>query len=140
MRKLLGILILVLCFNFLYAQYKVTFIVRSPEPSADPVFLAGSFNKWNPGDGAFKLANRAGGNRSITVLLPPGLHEYKFTRGNWTTVETTEAGLDITNRVVAVSGDTTIRVSVQGWLDKFKDISSMPLATQWQVAYNRSFF
>ncbi len=129
-----------MCFNFLYAQYKVTFIVRSPEPSADPVFLAGSFNKWNPGDGAFKLANRAGGNRSITVLLPPGLHEYKFTRGNWTTVETTEAGLDITNRVVAVSGDTTIRVSVQGWLDKFKDISSMPLATQWQVAYNRSFF
>ncbi|HEY0059466.1 MAG TPA: ATP-binding protein [Flavisolibacter sp.] len=114
--------------------------MRPPLPSGDSVFLVGSFNKWNPGDRSLELATLNETEKSITVSLPPGLHEYKFTRGNWTTVETSEAGLDITNRVMDISGDTTIRVTVQGWLDKFKDMSRMPQATQWQVAYNRSFF
>jgi signal transduction histidine kinase len=140
MRKVFGIAFLVLCSLLLHAQYNVTFIVRPPDASGEPVFLAGSFNKWSPGDKAFELAPVSTTEKRITVSLSAGLHEYKFTRGNWTTVETTEAGLDITNRVVGVSKDTTIRVRVQGWLDRFKDISRMPLATQWQVAYNRSFF
>ncbi len=126
MRKILGITILVLGTNLLHAQSKVTFIVRTPQPSAEPVFLVGSFNKWNPGDKALELSSFNANEKRITIAVPAGLQEYKFTRGGWTTVETSEAGLDITNRVIGVSKDTTIRLTIQGWLDKFRDLSKLP--------------
>lgn len=45
---------------------------------ADPdnkVYVAGSFNNWDAGK--HKL-NYADGTYSVSILLPPGRHEYKF--------------------------------------------------------------
>jgi hypothetical protein len=47
---------------------------------ADPdrqVFLVGSFTSWNPAE-AIRLAPNDDGRHAVSILLPPGRHEYKF--------------------------------------------------------------
>lgn len=92
MRKALGIAFLVLCSLLIQAQYNVTFIVRPPDASGEPIFLVGSFNKWNPGDKPFELAASGTAEKRITVSLSAGLHEYKFTRGNRRAYQTIQTG------------------------------------------------
>lgn len=47
------------------------------------VYVAGTFNNWNPTQHRLK-ESRTGGKYSITLMLPKGLHEYKFiVNGNW---------------------------------------------------------
>ncbi|MCL1921654.1 MAG: glycogen-binding domain-containing protein [Kiritimatiellaeota bacterium] len=54
---------------------RVAFSVRAKEGSK--VFLAGSFNDWNPT--AKEMVDKAGdGTFAASVNLPAGTHEYKF--------------------------------------------------------------
>ncbi|MBD0283942.1 MAG: tetratricopeptide repeat protein, partial [Flavisolibacter sp.] len=140
MKKLLLFHILLMTVQHLFAQYTVHFSVLIPEGAKDTVYLAGNFNNWNPRDENYRLSPLDANRQSITLNLPAGHYEYKFTRGNWPTVESTEAGLDIWNRVLEVQKDTTISITVKGWIDRFKDISKLPDTTQWKVAYQRSYF
>ncbi len=51
-------------------------------PSSE-VFLAGTFNDWDPKKHCMKDKDN-NGNYSIMVLLPKGRHEYKFiVNGSW---------------------------------------------------------
>lgn len=45
-------------------------------PEAKAVYLAGSFNEWNPEDLAMEKG--AEGTWSLNLDLPPGRYEYKF--------------------------------------------------------------
>jgi 1,4-alpha-glucan branching enzyme len=60
---------------------KVTLEFKA-EPQCE-VFLAGTFNDWNPG--AKKMKHVDGDGRyEATLLLPPGRYEYKFVvNGDW---------------------------------------------------------
>ena len=142
MKKLFLLHLLLFYSSVLFCQYHVRFEVTQPEPRQDKIFVAGSFNTWNPGDTNYQLSPLPldAKHSYINIKLPAGRYEYKFTRGDWGTVETQEAGLDIANRVIEVARDTTVKVSIQGWLDVFKDIPKLADTTQWQVAYSRSFF
>ena len=142
MKKLFLLHLLLFYSSVLFCQYHVRFEVTQPEPRQDKIFVAGSFNTWNPGDTNYQLSPLPldAEHSYISIKLPAGRYEYKFTRGDWGTVETQEAGLDIANRVIEVARDTTVKVSIQGWLDVFKDIPKLADTTQWQVAYSRSFF
>jgi 1,4-alpha-glucan branching enzyme len=52
-------------------------------PLAREVFVAGSFNEWNPG--ATPLAAQGGGKWSAELALAPGAYEYRFVvDGEWT--------------------------------------------------------
>ena len=52
-------------------------------PEAQAVYLAGSFNDWNPNSKPLKKAKN--GKWSVRLSLPPGHHEYKFVvDGRWT--------------------------------------------------------
>ncbi|HBC85864.1 MAG TPA: hypothetical protein DCZ94_02810 [Lentisphaeria bacterium] len=58
----------------------VTFKFHAP-PGAD-VFVAGTFNKWNPME--IRLEDEKKGKYVATVLMPEGRIEYKFiVNGNW---------------------------------------------------------
>lgn len=60
---------------------RTTFEV-SANPNSD-VYLAGSFNNWDPQRHQMKDA-RGKGKYSITLMLPKGEYEYKFViNGNW---------------------------------------------------------
>jgi predicted alpha/beta superfamily hydrolase len=100
------------------AQYKVSFklIVAGGVP-ADSCFIAGNFNGWNPGAAPFRFQP----NNGLTVSLPAGTIEYKLTRGGWQTVECQANGIDIANRTITITSDTTIECSVAAWKDAFKN-------------------
>src|SRR5688572_14834470 len=104
-----------------HAQHSVTFRIQSLpayHKPTDPVFLAGSFNNWNPGQKSMQF-DWAGGAYLMTVSLKPGKYEYKLTRGSWETVEAGSEGASAGNRLVEVLTDTLIEVSVPHWTDHF---------------------
>ena len=51
-------------------------------PYNEDIYLAGSFNNWNPKDQSYKLTKISNGKYKIIVNLETGFHQYKFTRGN----------------------------------------------------------
>ena len=106
----------------LFAQYKITFLVRQPSllHSMDHIYLTGNFNLWNPADSSYLLKSSPSGVSIITISLPIGNYEYKFTRGSWQKGETDSTGKGIGNRSLTLSSDTIIHVNIEGWNDDFK--------------------
>jgi predicted alpha/beta superfamily hydrolase len=110
--------------QFSFAQYKITFLVKQLPVlhSTNHLFIAGNFNSWNPGDKSFEFAADKNGIAKITISLPAGNLEYKFTRGSRDKVETSMGGSDISNRALQISGDTIINVEIKGWGDDFSPV------------------
>jgi predicted alpha/beta superfamily hydrolase len=92
-------------------------------PEGAAVYLAGSFNDWNPADSAFRLARQRDGSYALTRPLPEqarGLAlEFKFTLGSWDAVETDAAGADVANRlfVIPAAGPVAYTGTVVAWRD-----------------------
>ena len=89
--------------------------VPAATPATDTLFVAGSFNGWNPHALDYRLTKNADG--SYQVLLPAGLGavEYKFTRGSWAKSETGADGQPRPNRKADLSNATEISHQVLGW-------------------------
>ena len=67
----------------LSSSRRVTFQVMA-KPGSE-VYLAGSFNNWDPQRNRMK-ESRTNGKYTATLMLPEGRHEYKFiVNGNWIT-------------------------------------------------------
>ena len=73
-------------------------------PANASFFVAGSFNNWSPGAAAYQLQNNQAGQPEISLSLPPGTYEYKFTRGSWATVEGNAQGGFRPNRSITYNG------------------------------------
>ncbi|GAB2566209.1 helix-turn-helix domain-containing protein [Spirosoma areae] len=88
-------------------------------PHDATLYIAGSFNKWNPADPNYKLKRQADGTYRITVYAYLPQLEYKFTRGNWASVEGSENGKIRPNRIVtqAEANQKDIDISVRSWED-----------------------
>ncbi|MFC6084083.1 isoamylase early set domain-containing protein [Sphaerisporangium aureirubrum] len=61
---------------------RVTFALPMDQPMG-VVSVVGDFNQWNPG--YHELQRRRGGIRSVSVILPPGVHRFRYlaTGGLW---------------------------------------------------------
>lgn len=140
MRKFFLLAPFLLVASPLLSQFKVRFVVQQPEPQEKTIYLAGSFNDWNPGDNNYLLKPIDADHYYVDVNLPSGVYEFKFTRGVWSTVEGAETGLDIGNRTISVRRDTTVHIKVEGWMDKYKEFSKLPDTVKWRALYSRSFF
>ncbi len=87
-------------------------------PAGAAVYVAGSFDNWNPADARYRLAATGDGTWGIT--LPDdvrGAVEFKFTLGSWDRVETDSAGGDVANRTFTIpaSGQATWEGTVAAW-------------------------
>ena len=104
------------------ASGQLTLRIQAPAdtpPTAD-VFVAGSFNGWNPANPAYRLAREPSGEYAIT--LPPEVRggiEFKFTRGSWEAVEVDSGGADVPNRrfTIPATGAATYAGVVPRWRD-----------------------
>lgn len=129
------------------AQYTLKLVVTSvPKPTvnvaqraAEPLYVAGNFNSWNPKDESYKL--KPLGTRYSVVLkdIPAGIYAFKFTRGDWSKVETTSDGRDIADRVVEVKGDMTEEIVIEGWKDDYP-VKPKPFTATPQVRVLDSAF
>jgi metallo-beta-lactamase class B len=94
--------------------------VPANTPASAILYVAGTFNGWNPGDAAYALAYDAA-DASYSVTLPAsvtGTIEYKFTRGTWAMVETNATNGSITNRRYIVgSSPGPVLHQVLNWED-----------------------
>ena len=102
------------------AQLHVTFkagIVAPSKTAAKNIFIAGSFNNWNPGDTTWQMPLSASGFSQLTKNFAPGFYKYKVTRGNWATVECDTAGKSVDDHVFTLAHDTTITLNVASWQD-----------------------
>jgi len=80
------------------------------------VFLAGSFNNWNPKDGNYKMTRTD--NRHYTLLVPCFAgknYEYKYTLGGWGSVEKKADNTDIDNRKFTARDKQKISDIVVTW-------------------------
>jgi predicted alpha/beta superfamily hydrolase len=137
-----------LCFVLLWigcavaAQYKVQFLVTrlpSYHKATDKIYLAGSFNNWNPKDENYLLIPTTD-HSSITIELPRGVFEYKFTKGGWDKVESGNEGFPTENRRITVESDTTIQVIIGHWADHFTSKPKQSTATKNVHVLDTAFY
>lgn len=91
--------------------------VPSNTPEDATIYITGNFNRWDPGDPRYALEKR---DSIYYVDLPRGIGEleYKFTRGDWTTVEKGICGEEISNRENFYSKEEeTVRAEILSWSD-----------------------
>ncbi|WP_082017021.1 alpha/beta hydrolase-fold protein [Hymenobacter sp. DG25B] len=101
------------------AQAQVTFkltAVPASTPATDAIYVAGSFNGWNPGSTA--LTKNPDGTYQITLPKSTGSIEFKFTRGTWEKAETDAKNSDVANRTYTFgAAPATVELQVQNWKD-----------------------
>ena len=122
MKKLL-ILFVVLGFfaaGPLFAQVTIR-IDSLPDqtPGDAPVYIAGDFNGWGPGDSQYRLTEDSAGFYGITLkAMPEGtIIKFKFTRGSWKTVEKGASGEEIANRQFTYGNGDTLHLKILNWAD-----------------------
>lgn len=98
---------------------RVTSIPQYFMPVLDSVFIAGTFNSWNPGDTMFALEKDFDGNYVINLSGTNGEEiEFKFTRGDWERGETTLEGGFVANRVEIFENGVEKEYTVANWEDQ----------------------
>lgn len=104
-------------------HHSYQFIIQKlPEntPHDAAIYLTGNFNNWDPANTEYKLIRRIDGVFETTIYTDLPKLEYKFTRGNWSSVEARENGKARPNRTfIANEKDTfaSIPVAINGWED-----------------------
>ncbi|MBK7407468.1 MAG: alpha/beta hydrolase [Saprospirales bacterium] len=112
--------IALLFFHFLgFGQLTLQiYALPASTPENMPVFVAGNFNGWNPGDPTYQLKRQGDAQYSLTLpdLASPYVLEFKFTGGSWAAVEGNPNGDFTSNRTYSYQGGTdTLRLAVQSW-------------------------
>lgn len=83
------------------------------------IYVAGSFNGWNPKDEKYKFKLNTNGKYNIELKLNSGKSEFKLTRGGWDKVECLEDGSPMGNRELNSDGNKIIALDIKGWADHF---------------------
>ena len=115
--KSLVCLLIMLC-NMVVQAGSLTFIVTqipSNTPATDTIFVAGSFNSWDPANVNFSLSSSGIYQRIITINNVSGSQNFKFTRGTWQTVEGNASGGFLPDRSHNVLGNDTLYLTILSW-------------------------
>lgn len=82
MRKSILLFLYVIQSCIIFGQWNIT-ITDFPQntPSDANIYLAGSFNQWNPGNENYILKKDNDGKYRISLNIAPGNYQFKFTRG-----------------------------------------------------------
>lgn len=136
MRPLLTLLLLGILSAARAASVTIQVVaVPANTPPGDPIFIAGTFNGWNPGHPAYQLS-KSGTIFTIT-LNGSGTVEFKFTRGSWAKVECKADGSFLPNRQFTFGSADTLLLTIAGWDDL---LSSSSTALPNVVLLSDSFY
>lgn len=92
--------------------------VPATTPPTDTLFVAGSFNGWNPHVARYALRKNLDGTYQVTMPAGLGAVEYKFTRGSWPTVEIDDKNQAVANRKADLTGAKEVHHRVLAWDDQ----------------------
>lgn len=122
MRKLFLPLLLFVSVSALAQPYNVHIELRTlppNHPSEAAIYIAGSFNGWNPQNEDYKFKRDDKGGYYLDLKFDAGTYEYKITRGGWDKVECKKNGAGIENRKLTIAGHVTLPLDVEEWQDRF---------------------
>lgn len=125
------------------AQQNTKIEIQSLPPyhsSGSDLYIAGSFNGWNPQDSAYRFQKDVKGNYFIKLLLAVGEYEYKITRGGWNTVECDSNGAAVDNHAMTVSADAVIKLDIVEWVDRFPEKPKQSTASKNVHIVDTAFF
>lgn len=96
---------------------QLTIHIKATPPANKEIFIAGSFNRWNPGDQSYKLTKA---NDEYIISLPDSIRgdvEFKFTLGSWEAVELNSDGSGVPNRTFTIpqTGTATYSAIITTW-------------------------
>jgi hypothetical protein len=91
--------------------------IPSNTPADDPVYITGNFNNWDPGNERYILQMNEDSTYFIEIPRGFGSIEYKFTRGDWRTVEKDLCGFEMSNRRFLLGEADTVHSSIESWDD-----------------------
>lgn len=88
-------------------------------PKDASLYITGNFNSWQPGDPEFTLKQGEGESWYVDIPVYSDSIEYKFCRGNWTSVEGRKSGRARFNRIYLHDGSPSPEISVRinSWED-----------------------
>lgn len=87
-------------------------------PAGASIYVAGSFNGWNPMSAEHVMIPDGNGAWQLTIPEGTGTVEYKFTRGGWPTAEGNANGGFLPNRSFTFSGQPqTLNLTILSWED-----------------------
>jgi predicted alpha/beta superfamily hydrolase len=127
----------------LTAQYKLHLSIHSipsSTPKTDNLYIAGTFNNWNPKDEQYKFTKDSFGNYSADLPVKEKTGEYKLTRGGWDKVESDRDGNAIANRQYNVEANDLLGIIVNGWTDQFVSKQKISTASKNVVILDTVFF
>jgi metallo-beta-lactamase class B len=109
------------------AQLNIRISVPADTPPGATIYVAGTFNGWNPDSPGYELTPANGG--LFTIILPEeirGAVEFKFTLGSWDSVETDSSGADVPNRsfTAPAEGEVFYSGTVEAWRDGKREVES----------------
>ena len=104
------------------------------------IYLAGSFNGWNPQNEQYKFNRDDKGNYFLDIKLTPGKNEYKITRGGWNKVECKKGGAGIENRLLFIPTGKTIELIIDEWADHFMKATQKSTASKNVKIIDTAFF
>ncbi len=121
MKNVINLLLCFCCVTSLTAQNKVTFVLKEKTVIRhDSIYVTGTFSNWDSTHNKKYLMQHAGENvKSIVLDLPKGTIRYKYHRGDWLSVEKQNNGLEVADRIINITGDTTLTDIVSVWRDEF---------------------
>jgi len=135
-------LALLLILSHLHAQFSLRLILTSPKTnSPDSIYVAGSFNNWNPSDIAYRLTPIDNNKKTILLKnIARGHYQFKLTRGSWDRVETTTKGEAVPNREITLNSDTTLMITIDAWKDQFAGTPKTHTASAQVRVIDTAFF
>ncbi|OQY05200.1 MAG: hypothetical protein B6I20_01690 [Bacteroidetes bacterium 4572_117] len=86
-------------------------------PLGADIYITGNFNLWDPGDETYILEQNPDSSYFVTLPTTFGRIEYKFTRGDWTTVEKDRCGNEKGDRYAYTFDNDTIINIIESWSD-----------------------
>jgi predicted alpha/beta superfamily hydrolase len=104
------------------------------------IYIAGSFNGWNPQNEKFKFQRNENGNYFINLKLDNAAYEYKITRGGWDKTECKLGGAGLGNRTIKVQRDTVVELAIEEWADHFQTVARKSTANKNVHIIDTAFF
>lgn len=120
-------------------RMEIASLPASHPPGSD-IYLAGSFNGWNPQDEKFKFKKDEKGTYYYDLQLAGGSYEYKITRGSWDKGECKKGGASKENRVLKVPAETIVSISIEEWSDQFAAAPKLSTASENVCVIDTAFF
>ncbi|RNA22685.1 T9SS C-terminal target domain-containing [Brachionus plicatilis] len=100
-------------------EFNIVGVPRHYTPLKEDIYLAGSFNNWQPNLPKYKFIRLSTNLFKLNIDLPKGDYQYKFTRGSWSTSETGINDGFMPNRNLQIStfNKQTHLIKINGWND-----------------------